>query len=139
MKVAQHLTTALRATAVATAVAALAVPTASATTGRVGDTSDAVSRYLANAAAPGDRSDAVSRYVANSFITDTLAPGGTTPSYHFITDTLAPGGGSSVSLAASGDSVSWWDAGVGFSAALVLMGLVLAARFLLGSRRFDAA
>jgi hypothetical protein len=46
---------------------------------------------------------------AAPFITDTLAPGGTSASHsHFITDTLAPGGGASgVVSVPAGKDFSW--------------------------------
>jgi hypothetical protein len=130
MKVPQCIPTVLATMAVAAAVAVLAAPSSAMTA----DRSDVVSRYMANnTQAP----DALGRYVGN-MITDTLAPGGSPAGTHFVTDTLAPGGGASVVTPAAGGGVSWWDTGVGFSAALVLMGLWFAARILIG-RRFISA
>jgi hypothetical protein len=65
------------------------------------------------------------------FVTDTLAPGGTTrvAGYRFTTDTLAPGGGPSAVFAPTSHSFDWGDAGIG---AVVMSGIALA---LLGSRR----
>lgn len=146
MKFAQHMTTMLRATAVAASAAALTAPTAVAMTrGNTGDQSDAVSRYVTNHRAPVQQ-----RGVRD--ITDTLAPGGgagdgisrylanhSTPAQptgvRFVTDTLAPGGGVAGPGSTGTDGVSWRDTSVGFSAALVLVGIVLAARFLLQGRR----
>jgi hypothetical protein len=128
MKVRQHMTTMV----VTACIAAIAVPAASAMTG--GKAGDAVSRYVANHSGPG-------------FITDTLAPGDAVSRYvanhgdpasgtgvRFITDTLAPGGGGTVAVSTGDDGVSWWDTGVGFSAAVVLFGLVFGARTLFQRR-----
>jgi hypothetical protein len=82
----------------------------------------------------------------NTFITDTLAPGGSMSlahkwfliehadqtaqpqGYRFITDTLAPGGGPSVVSVPTGSGFDWADAGVGAGAtagiALMLLGSV---------------
>jgi hypothetical protein len=146
MKLAHHVTTMLRATAVAASAAALAAPAAVAMTrGTTGDQSDVVSRYITNHGTPvqhkgvrlitdtlapdGGGIDVVSRYVANHGAQAQQA------GVRFITDTLAPGGGVVGAVSPSADDTSWWDTGVGFCAALVLLGIVLAARFLLQRRR----
>ena len=59
--------------------------------------------------------------LGGTFITDTLAPGGTpapVQSYRFITDTLAPGNGSAGVVVNSSHGFSWSDAGVGAGAAV---------------------
>ena len=79
--------------------------------------------FITDTLAPGGTSASNSH-----FITDTLAPGGTSvPAavYRFITDTLAPGGGASGIVSAPADNgFSWADAGIG---ALVASGLMLLA------------
>ena len=76
---------------------------------------------------------------ATPFITDTLAPGGTSaPSagYRFVTDTLAPGGGATgVISAPTGDGFSWRDAGIGGLVACGLMLLTLTGHQLGRKRR----
>jgi F0F1-type ATP synthase membrane subunit c/vacuolar-type H+-ATPase subunit K len=131
MKVRQHMT----AMALAACIAAVAAPGTSAATGRSGG--DALSRYVANHDTP------------THFVTDTLAPGGGdavsrylanhSEPLSFVTDTLAPGGGGGVAISAREDGVSWLDLGVGFSAALLLVGLVLAARIVFQRRSVVAA
>jgi hypothetical protein len=64
-------------------------------------------------------------YSNPSFVTDTLAPGGTSApvrGYRLITDTLAPGGGQSSVHSVPAAGFSWSDAGIGAActAALVL-------------------
>jgi len=140
------MTTMLRAMAVAVSAVALVAPAAGAMTrGTTGDKSDVVSRYLTSHGAPV-------QHQGVRFITDTLAPGGggtdvvsrylashgaqaQQAGVRFITDTLAPGGGAVGAVSPSADDISWWDTGVGFSAALVLLGIVLAARFLVHRRK----
>jgi hypothetical protein len=74
---------------------------------------------------------------ATPFITDTLAPGGTSAhSPHFITDTLAPGGGASGIVSVStGTGFSWADAGIGAVVTCGLMLLALAGHQFVGRRR----
>src|SRR5262245_7630774 len=63
-----------------------------------------------------------------AFITDTLAPGGTSQGrgMHFVTDTLAPGGGGSTSpVATSSPGFDWPSAGVGAGVAVAAMLLIL--------------
>jgi hypothetical protein len=139
------MTTMLRATAVAVSVAALAAPAATAMTRGTGDHSDAVSRYVTNHDAPVPQHGV-------AFITDTLAPGGGAPDaisryvanrgapaqpagVHLVTDTLAPGGGAAGAVSPGADGVNWRDAGLGFFAALVLLGILLGGRFLLQGRK----
>lgn len=138
MQARQHMTTMFRATAVAACAAAFAAPVASAATGSKGG--DVLSRYVANHGTVAQSGDAVSRYVANHFITDTLAPGGSAaPSSPFITDTLAPGGGGPVVVSPGDDGFGWPELGVGFSAAVLLLGLMLAVRVRLQRRKVLAA
>jgi hypothetical protein len=70
------------------------------------------------------------------FITDTLAPGGTTPveGYRFITDTLAPGGGPSVASAPASSGFDWADFGIGAAAMAGIGALLLASVRLLHRR-----
>ena len=79
--------------------------------------------FITDTLAPGGTSASSSH-----FTTDTLAPGGTSVAaagYRFITDTLAPGGGASgVTSVPAGNGFSWADAGIG---ALVAAGLMLLA------------
>jgi hypothetical protein len=80
--------------------------------------------FITDTLAPGG-STSVQRYW---FVTDTLAPGGGTSApvqgYRFITDTLAPGGGSSeVASTPSASGFDWGDAGIG---AAGMVGIVLA-------------
>lgn len=149
MRYAQHMTTMLRAAAVAASAAALTAPAATAMTrGYPGDQSDAVSRYVANHGAPvqqharfitdtlapgGGASDAISRYVANHGAPAQPA------SVRFFTDTLAPGGGVAAPVSPGTGGINWRDTGAGFFAALVLLGIALAARFLVQRRRAVAA
>jgi hypothetical protein len=74
--------------------------------------------------------------LGDTFITDTLAPGGSMSpqhrwfliehsdqtaqpqGYRFITDTLAPGGGAASVSAPASDGFRWSDAGVGAGAAV---------------------
>jgi hypothetical protein len=73
------------------------------------------------------------------FITDTLAPGGRSApaaSYRFVTDTLAPGGGASGIVSVStGTGFSWADAGIGAVVTCGLMLLALAGHQFVGRRR----
>jgi hypothetical protein len=75
---------------------------------------------------------------ATPFITDTLAPGGSSApavGYRFVTDTLAPGGGAGgVISVPAGNGFSWADAGIGGLVACGLMLLALTGRQL-GRRR----
>jgi hypothetical protein len=145
MRFSQHMTTMLRATAVAVSVAALAAPVATAKTRGTGDQSDAVSRYVTNHGASVPQHGV-------QFITDTLAPGGGAPDaisryvanrgapaqpagVHLVTDTLAPGGGAAGAVSPGVDGVNWRDTGLGFFAALVLLGILLGGRFLLQGRK----
>lgn len=80
---------------------------------------------------------------ATPFITDTLAPGGSsvpTVGYRFFTDTLAPGGGAGgVVSVPAGNGFSWSDAGIGGIGASGLMLLVLTARQIDRRRRGQLA
>jgi len=72
------------------------------------------------------------------FITDTLAPGGTSSpqqSYRFITDTLAPGGGSTVAVAVPSGGFSWSDAGVGAGAGIGALLLLTGSTIVVLQRR----
>jgi len=71
------------------------------------------------------------------FITDTLAPGGTTPvqSYRFVTDTLAPGGGPSVVPATASNGFDWSDAGIGAAGTAAIALLLLGGMRAVTSRR----
>ena len=94
---------------------------------------------------------------STSFITDTLAPGGTTsvggrdPWYgyavsltqarqspRFITDTLAPGGGPSVVSAPASNGFDWADAGIGAGAMAGIGALLLGSARLLQRRHVVA-
>ncbi len=89
--------------------------------------------FITDTLAPGGTSASSSH-----FITDTLAPGGTsvpTVGYRFVTDTLAPGGGAGgVIPVPAGRGFSWADAGIGGLAACGLMLLALTGHQL-GRRR----
>jgi hypothetical protein len=126
MKFAHHMTTMLRATAVAVSAAALVAPAAAAMArGTTGDKSDAVSRYITNHGAPVQLQGV-------RFITDTLAPGGggtdvvsryvtnhgaqaQQASVRFITDTLGGNGGVTASAKPLPDAVDRWVATHGAS------------------------
>jgi len=74
--------------------------------------------FITDTLAPGGTPAPVQSY---RFITDTLAPGGTpapVQGYRFITDTLAPGNGSAGVVVNSSHGFSWSDAGVGAGAAV---------------------
>jgi len=90
-------------------------------------------RFITDTLAPGGSTPA-QRY---RLITDTLAPGGTAPaqSYRFITDTLAPGGGPSVVSAPVSNGFDWADAGIGAGATAGIALLLLASGRALQSRR----
>ncbi|MFL5909680.1 MAG: hypothetical protein ACJ768_03800 [Gaiellaceae bacterium] len=87
------------------------------------------SSFITDTLAPGGTSAPAHGY---RFITDTLAPGGTSApahGYRFITDTLAPGGGgqSVVALSEADGGFHWGDFGIGAggTAAVALLGLSL--------------
>jgi len=90
-------------------------------------------RFITDTLAPGGSTPAQSYRL----ITDTLAPGGTAPaqSYRFITDTLAPGGGPSVVSAPVSNGFDWADAGIGAGATAGIALLLLASGRVLQSRR----
>jgi hypothetical protein len=133
MKFAHHMTTMLRATAVAASAAALVAPAAAAMTrgttdGTTGDMSDAVSRYITNHGAPV--SDAVDRWLA----THSVSPANGVQGYRLITDTLGGNGGAAASApAAGGTGLDWGALGMG-----VGLGVLLSA-FLVGARRIGRA
>jgi hypothetical protein len=107
MKFAHHMTTMLRATAVAASAAALVAPAAAAMTrgttdGTTGDMSDAVSRYITNHGAPV--SDAVDRWLA----THSVSPANGVQGYRFITDTLGGNGRVAVSAKPPADAIDRW-------------------------------
>ena len=107
--------------AVVAAVAAIFVPTASAT------------QIITDTLAPGGTSTSGSH-----FITDTLAPGGNAvpaAGYRFITDTLAPGGGAGRVAVVPSSGFSWADAGIGAFVTCGLMLLALMGRQLAARRR----
>ena len=154
MKFAHHMTTMLRATAVAASAAALVAPAAAAMTrGTTGDKSDAVSRYITNHSAQAQQAsvrfitdtlggnggltapakplpDAVDRWVATHGASSTNDVQG----YRFITDTLGGNGGASASApAAGGTGLDWGALGMG-----VGLGVLLSA-FLVGALRIGRA
>jgi hypothetical protein len=128
MKFAHHMTTMLRATAVAVSAAALVAPAAAAMTrGMTGDKSDAVSRYVTNHGAQAQQAsvrfitdtlggnggltapakplpDAVDRWVATHGASSTNDVQG----YGFIADTLGGNGRVAVSAKPPADAIDRW-------------------------------